>query len=131
MRCSLGNLPLEFALGAMLLGSPSTAMAQTSGQAVYGKAPAAATLTVNVRASVSAACAFSAGAVPGGSYSVGNVEGAYSIDIGFSLRCNTPSRVGIVSANGGLMAAGVPSVPPGYARLAPYQIMLRLAGDAG
>jgi len=131
MRCSLGNLPLEFALAAMLLGLPSAAMAQTSGQAVYGKAPGAVTLTVNVRASVSAACSFSAGAAPGGTYSVGNVEDAYSIDIDFSLHCNTPSRVGIVSDNGGLRAAGVPSVPAGYARLAPYQIMLRLAGSAG
>jgi len=131
MRCSLGNLPLEFALRVILLGLPSTAMAQTSGQAVYGKSPSSVTLTVNVRASVSSSCTFSAGAAPSGTYSVGNVEGAYSIDVDFSLRCNTPSRVGIVSDNGGLRAAGVPSVPTGYARLAPYQIMLRLAGDAG
>jgi len=86
-------------------------------------------LSVNVTASVSASCAFSAGAEPSGTYSLGNLEGAYSVDVAFSLRCNSPSRVGIVSDNGG-MKASVPSVPNGYSRLAPYQITLSLAGNA-
>jgi hypothetical protein len=110
---------------------PTVAWAQTSGEAVNGGSPREVALSVNVTASVSASCAFSVAGAPGGSYSVGNVEGAYSIDVLFSLRCNSPSRVGVVSDNGGLLAGGVPSVPAGYARLAPYQITLRLAGDAG
>jgi hypothetical protein len=110
---------------------PTVALAQTSGQAVYGGSPREVALSVNVTASVSASCAFSVGGAPGGTYSVGDVEGAYSVDVQFSLRCNSPSRVGVVSDNGGLLAAGVPTVPAGYARLAPYEITLRLAGDAG
>ena len=122
---------IEFALGALCAVLPSAALAQTSGEAVYGGSPSEVTLNVNVTSSVSASCAFSAGAAPDGTYSVGDIEAAYSIDIAFSLRCNSPSRVGIVSDNGGMQAAGVPTVPAGYARLAPYQITLSLAGDEG
>jgi hypothetical protein len=131
MRGSLCSISLEFALVASLAACASAASAQTSGRAVYAGSPDAAILSVNVTASVSAGCAFSAGAAPGGTYSVGNVEGAYSIDVTFRLRCNTPSRVGIVSDNGGMKAADVPSAPAGYSRLAPYQITLSLAGDQG
>ena len=131
MRCNPGRISLEFALGAILIGLPSIARAQSSGQALYAGSPGEVALTVTVRASVSPSCAFSVGNVPNGTYSVGNVEDAYSIDVAFSLRCNSPSRVGIVSDNGGLQASGVPIVPRGYARFAPYQIMLRLAGELG
>jgi len=117
--------------GALCSALPSTAWAQASGEAVYGGSPSEVTLSFNVTSSVSASCAFSADAAPNGTYSLGNIEGAYSIDIAFNLRCNSPSRVGIVSDNGGMQAAGVPTVPPGYARLAPYQITLSLAGDQG
>jgi hypothetical protein len=129
MRCRLGWISLECALGVMLVSLPAIARAQSSGQAIEGGAPRDVSLRVTVRASVAASCAFTTGNVPSGTYSVGNVEGAFSIDVGFSLRCNSPSRVGIVSDNGGLQAPGVPIVPPGYARLAPYQITLRLAGE--
>ena len=122
---------IAFALGALCAASPSTARAQTSGEAVYAGSPSEVTLSINVTSSVSASCAFSADAAPNGTYALGNIEGAYSVDISFSLRCNSPSRVGIVSDNGGMQAAGVPAVPPGYSRLAPYQITLSLAGDQG
>ena len=131
MCSGLCKISAVLALGGFLAASASEARAQTSGRAVYGGSPDAVTLSVNVTASVSASCTFSAGAAPGGTYSLGNVEGAYSLDVTFSLRCNSPSRVGIVSDNGGMKAADVPSVPPGYSRLAPYQITLSLAGDAG
>ena len=131
MRRGLCWILIEFALGAFLAAMPWAARAQTSGQAVYGGSPREVSLSVNVTASVSASCAFSTGAAPSGTYSVGDVEGAYSLDVAFSLRCNSPSRVGVVSDNGGMKAAGVPSVPAGYAVLAPYQITLSLAGSAG
>src|SRR6478609_776878 len=118
-------------LGVLCVALPSSAWAQTSGEAVYGGSPSDVTLSINVTSSVSASCAFSTDAAPNGTYSLGDIEGAYSIDIAFSLRCNSPSRVGIVSDNGGMQAAGVPAAPPGYARLAPYQITLSLAGDQG
>lgn len=131
MRRSLCNSLSAVASAALCVALPSTAWAQTSGEAVYGGSPNEVTLSINVTSSVSASCAFSSDAAPNGTYSLGNIEGAYSVDIAFSLRCNSPSRVGIVSDNGGMKAAGVPTVPPGYARLAPYQITLSLAGDHG
>jgi hypothetical protein len=130
MRRGLCRISITSLFGALLAALPSAASAQTSGSAVYGGSPREVALSVNVTASVSASCAFSAGAVPGGTYSVGDAAGAYSLDVSFSLRCNSPSRVGIVSDNGGLRAAGVPSVPAGYSGLAPYQITLSLAGNA-
>ena len=131
MSDSLCRRLIELALGALSVALPATLSAQTSGQAVYGGSPREVSLSVNVTASVSASCAFSVGGAPGGTYSVGNVEEAYSVDVPFSLRCNSPSRVGVVSDNGGLQADGIPSVPAGYALRAPYEITLRLAGDAG
>ena len=132
MRCSLCNPPLESALVALLLlALPSAAIGQTTGQAVYGGSQNEVRLVVNVTASVSAYCAFSFGYAPNGSYSVGNIERAYTIDVPFRMICNTPSRVGIVSDHGGMQAADVPTAPPGYSRLAPYQITLSLAGDKG
>jgi hypothetical protein len=131
MRRGLCRISITSLLGALLAAWPFASPAQTSGSAVYGGSPREVALTVNVRASVSAACSFSAGNAPSGTYSVGDVAGAYLLNVGFSLRCNTPSRVGIVSENGGMQAAGVPTVPAGYARLAPYQITLSLAGNQG
>jgi hypothetical protein len=131
MRRGLCTLSIECTIAALIAALPATVRAQTSASATLAGSPREAVLSVNVRASVSASCAFSVGGAPGGTYSVGNVEGAYSVDVAFSLRCNSPSRVGVVSDNGGLLAAGVSTVPAGYARLAPYQITLRLAGDAG
>jgi hypothetical protein len=119
------------ALGVLLGALPSAATAQTSGEAVYAGSPSSVALGVNVTASVSASCSFTTGAVPNGTYSVGNVMNSYSIEVTFRLRCNSPSRVGIVSNNGGMLAESVPSVPAGYARLAPYRVTLRLAGNAG
>jgi len=131
MRRGLCWISIEFVSGAFLAAMPSAAPAQTSGQAIYGGSPREVSLSVNVTASVSASCAFSTGAAPSGTYSVGNVEVAFSLDVAFSLRCNSPSRVGVVSDNGGMKAAGVPSVPVGYALLAPYEITLSLAGSEG
>ena len=131
MYSGLGKISARLAIGWLLAASASGAGAQTSGRAVYAGSPDSVTLSVNVTASVSSACTFSAGAAPDGTYALGNVEGAYSLDVTFSLRCNIPSRVGIVSDNGGMKAADVPSVAPGYSGLAPYQITLSLAGEQG
>lgn len=131
MRCCLFTISRWFALGAIVVALPTAVMAQTSSEAAYPGSRAVTTLSVNVTASVSTSCSFSAGGVPGGTYSIGSVERAFLLDVPFSLHCNSPSRVGVVSDNGGLQAAGVPSVPAGYSSLAPYQITLRLAGDAG
>lgn len=116
---------------SLALASPAPLRAQTQGQATEGGSPASATLTAIVRASVAATCGFSPGAAPSGNIAVGNIEKAYSAEILFSLRCNGPMRVAIVSDNGGLLAGNVPAVPSGYANLAPYQVTLALAGNPG
>ncbi|HYJ52301.1 MAG TPA: hypothetical protein VEW04_03930 [Allosphingosinicella sp.] len=131
MRRGLCRISITSLLGALLIALPSTLRAQTSGSAVYGGSPREVSLSVNVTASVSASCSFMVGAMPKGDYSVGNLEGPYLIDIPFSLTCNSPSRVGIVSNNGGMKAHGVSSAPPGYAHQAPYRVTLHLAGDSG
>jgi len=131
MRHGLCRLSIALALGALLAALPSAVSAQTSGQAVYAGSPNEVTLSVNVTASVSASCSFMVGAMPKGSYSLGDLKGSYSLDIPFSLTCNSPSRVGIVSDNGGMLAQDVPNALPGYDNHAPYLVMLRLAGDAG
>jgi hypothetical protein len=121
----------EFVIAAAAAGLPSIAGAQTSGQAVFPGSPSEVKLGVNVTASVSASCTFLAAAGPRGSYRMGDINDPFSINIPFTLRCNSPSRVGIVSDNGGLEAQDVPSVPPGYAKHAAYQVTLHLAGDSG
>ena len=87
---------------ALLAALPSAVSAQTSGRAIYAGSPDSVTLSVNVTASVSSSCTFSADAAPNGTYSLGDIGAAYSLDVPFSLQCNTPSRVGIVSDNGGM-----------------------------
>jgi hypothetical protein len=57
--------------------------------------------------------------------------GTYSYSFPFEIRCSLPSRVGVQSANGGLLATGAANFPAaGYSALAPYQVQLNLAGDA-
>ena len=131
MRRSICRRSREFAFAGLLVALPAVAGAQTTGQAVYAGSPNEVTLSVNVRASVSASCSFIVGAMPKGSYSLGDLKSSYSLDIPFNLTCNSPSRVGIVSDNGGMLAASVPKDLPGYSNHAPYLVMLRLAGDAG
>lgn len=98
--------------------------------AVNGGAISAIQVTVPVRASVSSSCGFAPSAMPNGTRNLGEVSGAFTHDFPFQLQCSGPVRVGIQSANGGLLAAG-PAPMPGYTNLAPYEVMLRLVGNAG
>jgi hypothetical protein len=132
MRRTRSRLSMEIALAAIIAAFPSAAMAQSAGQNdSAGSLITRAELRINVTASVSASCAFSTGNSPDGNYSLGNLENAYLLDVIFSLSCNSPSRVGIVSANGGMRAADIAAAPAGYSGLAPYEITLSLAGDNG
>jgi len=131
MRLDPCPIWLKLVFGAALAAMPSALAAQTSGKATYAGSPPSVVLGVNVTASVSASCAFTTGNTPNGTYNVGAVDRAFLVDVAFSLRCNSPSRVGVVSANGGMLAENVASVPNGYARLAPYQVTLKLAGNSG
>jgi hypothetical protein len=108
--------------------SAGGAWAQT---AISGGSPGSLSLALTVRASVATTCGFTPGAIPQGSVAAGDLTKTYSQDVLFSLRCNTPSRVGIVSDNGGLLASIAGTPAPGYAKVAPYKVELKLVGDGG
>jgi hypothetical protein len=82
-------------------------------------------LQIPVRAQVTPACGFAT--APNGSRNVGELNNAFSESFDFQIRCSTPSRVGVVSTNGGLLAVGA-GIAPGYTALAPYEVALNLAG---
>lgn len=77
-------------------------------------------------ASVAARCNFSIS----GTYDVPEIISGFSHDFSMVLQCSPAVRVAVVSANGGLLAA-IASPPPGYSRLAPYDVALSLVGNSG
>lgn len=96
--------------------------------AINGGTPSLLNVNVLVRASVAPRCVFTAGREPSGSRNLGDLTQPFSADFPFSLSCNGPARVAVVSDNGGLRT---PSVVAGYASLAAYDVQLTLVGDAG
>lgn len=88
------------------------------------------TLTVPVTASVGGRCFFASGEAPQGTYDIpGFIDTTtWSKDFEFTIDCNTASRVGVVSTNGGLKTAGT-ITDPGYLGLAPYEVALFLDGN--
>jgi hypothetical protein len=109
--------------GLVVLGAPATA--QTT--AVYGGNPDHIDLAIPVTASIAVSCSFAT--APAGTFSAGEISPGFSHDFPFTVACNTPFRVAVVSQNGGLSAPVTP--PPGYAAAAPYDIRLALVGDTG
>lgn len=104
------------------------AIAQSTAYAVGQGSPNQLQLSIPVTASVGGRCGFKAGAEPSGSYNQPNFDvNGLSRDFPFELECTGPSRVGVVSTNGGLKTAG--TVPTGYATLAPYAVQLNLVGS--
>jgi hypothetical protein len=101
-------------------------MAQT---AINGGSPSEIRVGISVRASVASACEFTTGAGPGGSRFLGDITQPFSTDFPFSIHCNTPARVAVVSENGGLLTADGPT-GAGYSRSANYEVLLRLFGDS-
>ncbi len=125
-RCSIGICLL--AIGVAML--PHAAAAQTvyaAGQP--GVVGGNRQLPVQVTASVGGRCGFATGSAPSGSYNQPDFDvTGFSHDFSFQLDCTGPSRVAVVSANGGLQTSG--SVSPGYAALAPYDVALNLVGSS-
>lgn len=109
-------------LGAL---DSTPAQAQT---AINGGTPSQLNISVLVRASVAPRCVFTAGQEPGGLRNLGDLTQPFSADFPFSLSCNGPARVAVVSDNGGLRT---PTFVQGYASLAAYDVQLTLMGDAG
>jgi hypothetical protein len=108
-----------------LLAMATSAKAQLSTGTVYH--PNSGTLYVPVTASVGGRCGFVE--APDGSedYPDFDVTGVPATQFPFVLECTGPSRVAIVSENGGLETGGV--APVGYATLAPYDVKLNLVAN--
>ena len=86
---------------------------------------------IPVTASVTGRCGFAASAAPAGSFDAGAIDQAgWSNDFAFTLDCNGPSRIAIVSRNAGLKA-DLPQPVPGYASIAPYTVAVSIAQAAG
>ena len=115
------------AFGATLsLACAAPAVAQTT--VYYGDS---ATLTVPVTATIGVSCGFASTDIPSGSYDAGAIdETAWQHDFTFTLQCTGPSRIGVVSSNGGLETSPDPSIS-GYTSLAPYTVALHVVRDGG
>lgn len=114
------------AAAAMALASANAASAQTT--VYYGSS---ATLTIPVTATVGGRCGFADGAAPSGSQDVGQLDTTtWQYDFPFTLECTGPSRIAIVSGNGGLKN-GTGSAPTGYSNRAPYTVAVHVVHSAG
>lgn len=114
------------ALPALLVAA-EPAGAQTTAFAAGQGSPNQIVLQVQVQASVGGRCGFAATGVPTGSFDQPNFDvSGFTHDFPFQLECTGPSRVAVVSSNGGLLTGG--AVPVGYAAKAPYDVALHLVG---
>ena len=112
----------------------SVAVAQTgcgtcsTGTLYATKAPSSGSLTVYVSASVGGRCGFAQ--APTGTHDEPNFDDhAWTHDFTFQLDCTGPSRVAVVSQNGGLLNGG--PVSTGYIAKAPYDVTLNLVRNSG
>lgn len=125
---SLGSTARIIA-SALSLACAGSAWAETTAYAVGDGSPNSIALPVQVTASVGGHCGFATGSAPSGSVNQGNFDTAgFDRSFTFKLDCTGPSRVGVVSSNGGLLTGG--SVPTGYTTKAPYDVQLSLVGNS-
>lgn len=114
---------------ATCVAAPAAAQttAYAAGDGVAG--PIDIRLSIPVTASVGGRCSFAAGRAPSGDFNQPNFDVVgLDFSVPFDLECTGPSRVAVVSTNGGLKAAG--TAVPGYSALAPYNVTLNLAGSS-
>lgn len=123
------NNRLVALLASSALFVASGAMAQTTAYAVGQGSPNQIVLGVPVTASVGGACNFTPGTAPNATYNFPNADLGFSQDTAFTLTCNGPSRVAIVSQQGGLRSSA--AAPAGYTTLLPYQVELMMVGVGG
>ena len=96
-----------FAALAMLCAPVNPVFAQTTAYAVGQGSPNQIILSIPVTASVGGRCGFAAGSAPAGTYNQPNFDvTGLNHDFEFKLECTGPSRVAVVSANGGLLTGG-------------------------
>ncbi|MET0180776.1 MAG: hypothetical protein ABW194_09905, partial [Novosphingobium sp.] len=116
----------RFFLLALALLTAGTAHAQTVQTAYAGGSPVV--LTIPVTASVGGRCGFAT--APSGTYNQANFDQTgLAAQFDFALNCTGPSRVAILSSNGGLLTAA--AADAGYANKADYSVTLNLVANDG
>jgi hypothetical protein len=116
----------RFLLLALALLTAGTAHAQAAQTAYAGGTPVV--LTIPVTASVGGRCGFAA--APSGTYDQANFDQTgLAAQFDFSLNCTGPSRVAVVSDNGGLLTSSPADV--GYSNRADYTVTLNLVANDG
>lgn len=93
--------------------------------------PSSIPLSIPVTASVGGRCGFATTGVPNGSHDFGAVDrtSPASHDFAFTLECTGPSRVAVVSTQGGLRN-GAAVAGSGYTNIAAYDVTLNLVGSS-
>jgi len=118
-------LSLVAALGTVAVPAAAQSTAYAAGQGAVNRIE----VGIDVRASVSPRCGFASGGTPGGTISQSDFDRiGLNREIAIQLDCNTPSRIAVTSANGGLTHAETVS---GFASRAPYSVELKMVADNG
>lgn len=125
-----GKRALSGALAALALGAASPAWAQADAyfpEPGGPQTPTSKALSIPVHASIGGSCTFAAGGAPNDSYIIPQPidTNPWSRQVPMTLNCTGPSRLAIVSSNGGLLTGGTPA--SGYATLAPYTVAVSIA----
>ena len=128
-----GKRALSGALAALALGAASPAWAQADAyfpEPGGPQSPTSKALSIPVHASIGGSCTFAAGGAPSGTYNAGAIDTtAWTNDFLMTLTCTGPSRMAILSANGGLLSSSTSAT--GYTNLAPYQVDVSIAQNSG
>lgn len=127
------RLAVRTALCVAALAGAAPAFAQNvPGTAYFGGSPSNIVVSVPVIATVGGQCGFASGAAPSGSYNAGAIDTtAWSNDFTFTLQCTGPSRIAILSTNGGLKRSPTAALASGYTDLAPYDVAVHVVRSGG
>lgn len=118
-------------VAAMLAGAAPAAAQSVPNTAYFGGSPSNIVVSVPVTATVGGQCGFASGAAPSGSYNAGPIDtAAWTNDFTFTLQCTGPSRIAVLSTNGGLKNAAAPVIS-GYTGLAPYDVAVHVVRTSG
>lgn len=131
----IGKRSAAGALAALALGWAMPAAAQTTAYFPEPGGPQSQTsiqFPIQVRASVGGSCVFAAAGAPNGTYNIpGFIDvNTWTNDFLMTLECTGPSRLAIVSTNGGLLTS-TPASATGYANLAPYTVDVNVVRNDG
>jgi hypothetical protein len=120
------------AVALALFAAAAPAMAQNvPNTAYFGGSPTNIVVSVPVIATVGGSCGFAPGAAPSGTQDVGQLDNpTWTYDFPFTLQCTGPSRIAVVSSNGGLKKASLPT-EPGYIGIAPYDVAVNVVRTGG